>query len=589
MQTAHFDSNALTDDGWQATLSDLVSVHVATRLDEVESVIDRADCAAHDGYWAAVAVTYEAAAAFEPALAPPRAVVPGLPLAWVAIFARGTNPTRPTGSSDEPASRTPPSFTPTVSRSQFTARVRDAGVHILAGDTYQVNLTFPMRADAAPDPGHWYDGLRAAQQARYCAYLDLGRQIVLSLSPELFFARRGQRVTARPMKGTIRRGRWLAEDEALARELVTSPKARAENVMIADLLRNDIGRVAITGSVCVPALCTTERYPTLWQLTSTVEGEVPASTTLVDLFRALFPCGSVTGAPKIRTMEIIATLEGAPRGMYTGTIGIVRPGGDCTFNVAIRTLVIDRDTGATTMGVGAGITADSLPDAEYDESLLKGAFAAGSTAAIADVGPFSLLETMRLDEGRLCRLDRHLDRAAAAARFFGIDWNIARVRAACDAAAQEHTEGTWRTRLLIDRNGRATVDCTPYTPDRQPRLVTFAATPIDDRDPFLFNKTTRRSQYEVARHARPDVEDVLLWNARGEVTESTIANVVVEIDGDRWTPPVASGLLAGVFRGELLRTGSVRERVLTRAAVARATRVWLVNSLREWMDVVLVR
>ena len=589
MQTAHFDSNVPTDDGWQVALSDSVSVHVATRLDEVEDVIDRADRAAHDGHWAAVAVSYEAAAAFEPALAHPRAVVPGLPLAWVGIFARGTIPTRPIGLPNALARRTPPWFTPTVSRSQFTARVRDAGVHILAGDTYQVNLTFPMRADAPPDLGHWYDDLRAAQQARYCAYLDLGRQIVLSLSPELFFARRGQRVTARPMKGTIRRGRWLAEDEALEWELVTSSKTRAENVMIADLLRNDIGRVAMTGSVRVPALCTTERYPTLWQMTSTVEGDVPAPTTLVDLFRALFPCGSVTGAPKIRTMEIITTLEDVPRGMYTGAIGIVRPGGDCTFNVAIRTLVIDRDTGAITMGVGAGITADSLPDAEYDESLLKGAFAAGSTAAIADVGSFSLLETMRLDDGRLCRLDRHLDRAAAAACFFGIDWNSARARAACDAAVQEHTAGAWRVRLLIDRNGLVTVGCTPYTPEPDPRLVAFAAAPIDDRDPFLFNKTTRRSHYEMARRARPDVDDVLLWNARGEVTESTTANLIAEIDGCRWTPPVASGLLAGVFRGELLRTGSIRERVLTRAAVARATRLWLVNSLREWMDIVLVR
>ena len=588
MPTAHFDSNVLTDDGWEVALSEFVSVHVATRLDDVEDVIDRGDRAAHDGHWAAVAVSYEAAAAFESAIAPPRALVPGLPLAWVAIFARGTTPTRPAEAIDEPDRRTRPSFTPTVSRSEFTERVRAVGRHIRAGDTYQVNLTFPMRADAAPDPASWYDSLRAAQQARYCAYLDLGRQIVLSLSPELFFARRGRRLTARPMKGTSRRGRWQVEDEALARDLVTSAKARAENVMIADLLRNDIGRVAITGSVCVPALCATERYPTLWQLTSTVAGEVPASTTLVDLFRALFPCGSVTGAPKIRTMEIIAALEAAPRGMYTGTIGVVRPGGDCTFSVAIRTLVMDRETGRTTMGVGAGITADSLPDAEYDESLLKGAFAAGATAPIVDVGPFSLLETMRLTAGRLCRLDRHLDRAAAAARFFGIDWNGARVAAACDAATRAHTEGTWRARLLIDRDGRATVDCTPYTPTRDPRRVAFAVAPIDDRDPFLFNKTTRRSQYEQARRARPNVEDVLLWNARGEVTESTIANVIVEIDGDRWTPPVASGLLAGVYRGELLRSGSVRERVLTRAAVARASRLWLVNSLREWMDVVLV-
>lgn len=588
MPTARFDSNAITDDGWQVALSEAVSVHVATRLDDVADVIDRADRAAHDGHWAAVAVSYEAAAAFESAIGPPRAVVPGLPLAWVAIFARGTTPVRPARPVDQPAARTLPSFEPTVSRSEFTERVLDVGRHIRAGDTYQVNLTFPMRADAAPGPASWYDRLRSAQQASYCAYLDLGRHVVLSLSPELFFARRGNRLTARPMKGTSRRGRWLAEDEALARELVTSAKARAENVMIADLLRNDIGRVAITGSVCVPALCATERYPTLWQLTSTVEGEVPASTSLVDVFLALFPCGSVTGAPKIRTMEIIAAIEAAPRGMYTGTIGIVRPGGDCTFSVAIRTLVIDRDTGGATMGVGAGITADSLPDAEYDESLLKGAFATGATAAIVDVGPFSLLETMRLADGRLRRLEHHLDRAAAAARFFGIDWNSEHVAAACDAAAKGHSDGTWRARLLIDRGGRATVDCTPYTPKRGPRRVAFAGAPIDDQDPFHFNKTTRRSQYEMARHKRPDVEDVLLWNARGEVTESTIANVIVEIDGERWTPPVASGLLAGVFRGELLRRGSVRERVLTRAAVARAPRLWLVNSLREWMDVVLV-
>ena len=214
--------------------------------------------------------------------------------------------------------------------------------------------------------------------------------------------------------------------------------------------------------------------------------------------------------------------------------------------------------------------------------------AAGATAAIVDIGPFSLLETMRLADGRLCRLDLHLDRAAAAAHFFGIDWNSASVAAACDAAAKEHTVGSWRARLLIDRDGRATVDCTPYTPNRGPRRVAFSVAPIDDQDPFLYNKTTRRSQYEMARRARPDVEDVLLWNARGEVTESTIANVIVEIDGILWTPPVASGLLAGVFRRELLRSGSIRERVLTRKAVAQAPRLWLVNSLREWMDVVLV-
>lgn len=587
--TARFDRDDPTGKGWHATLAEPVATHVATRLGEVPDVITSADRAARDGYWVALAVAYEAAAAFEPALTESRHVVPGFPLAWAQVFARGAD-TAPPAAAPAAHLEPRPAFEPSCSGAEFVARVLDVQALIASGDTCQVNLTFPMRAVSAPDPERWYTALRAAQRAPYGAYLDMGRHAVLSLSPELFFERRGRLVTVRPMKGTIGRGRWLAEDEALARELASSPKARAENVMIVDLLRNDLRRLAVPGSVHVPALFTPERYPTLWQLTSTVEANVPASATLLDLFRALFPCGSVTGAPKIRTMALIDRFETEPRGIYTGAIGFLRPGGDCTFNVAIRTLVVDRETGGVSLGVGAGITADSVPSHEYEESLLKAAFAQGAPGAPWDLArPFSLLETMRLEDGRIHRRAQHLARLDASARYFGRPCERVRVEAALDRAIAEHPASVWRARLLVDPGGAPSVACEPYTPDQDPWRVALAVGPVDERDPFLYHKTTRREVYDRARQSRSHVEDVLLWNSRGEITEATLGNVVAEIDGARWTPPVSSGLLAGTFRAALLQQGAIRDRVLTRAAVAQAPRLWIINSVREWIDTVLVR
>jgi para-aminobenzoate synthetase/4-amino-4-deoxychorismate lyase len=587
MPPARFDSDDPTGTGWHATLYDPVSSHVATRLDEVEGVITRADHAARDGYWVALAVAYEAAAALEPAVTPASPTAHGLPLAWARVFARGSC-TEPMPEPALAAEAPRPAFEPACNGSTFGRRVLEAQALIAAGDTYQVNLTFPMHAPDAPDPEQWYATLRAAQCAPYAAYLDLGRHAVLSLSPELFFERRGARVTARPMKGTAPRGRWLSEDDGRARELVSSAKTRAENVMIVDLLRNDLGRVAIPGSVHVPALFTAERYPTLWQLTSTVAAEVPTSATLLDLFRALFPCGSVTGAPKIRTMAIINSLEGEARGLYTGTIGFLRPGGDCTFNVAIRTIVIDRETASATLGVGAGITADSVPEQEYQESLLKAAFAQGG-AAPSVTNPFSLLETMRLENGRFRRRARHLARLAASARFFGRRCEVSRIDQALDETVAAHKSGTWRARLLVDPDGTPSITCEPYVADQDPWRVALAAGPVDEGDPFLCNKTTERAVYDRARRACPHVEDVLLWNHRGEITEATLGNIVADIGGIRWTPPVTSGLLAGTFRAEMLEQGVIRERTLTRTDVAHAKRIWIVNSVREWIDAVLVR
>ncbi len=299
-----------------------------------------------------------------------------------------------------------------VSRSEYSdavSRIRDL---IARGDTYQVNYTFPLLSHFNGDPSAWYDTLCTAQGAEYCAYLDLGRYKVLCISPELFFERSGDSIKTKPMKGTINRGRWAQEDEERARQLAESAKDRAENVMIVDLLRNDLGKISVPGSVTVSKLFEVERYETLWQMTSTVESTLRSDVGLADVMAALFPCGSITGAPKIRTMEIIRELEPFPRGIYTGTIGFIRPGGDCVFNVAIRTVVLDSDTGAATFGVGGGITIDSTAEREYDECLLKSSF------LTAPIPRFRLLESILLEGGEFFLLSRHLDRLRASAKYF---------------------------------------------------------------------------------------------------------------------------------------------------------------------------
>lgn len=592
--------------GWRMRLEAPVATHVATRPADIVELLALADAAAHAGRWVALAVAYDNAG--------------GFPLAWAAEFETVSSAPRqeaPCGESTSPphgdSGHSPsdsvgrpvtgrqsslPDFEPSLTQGEFDALAQRAQEHIRAGNTYQVNLTFPMHAPAPADLAAWFEQLHEAQQAPYSAWMDMGRHLVLSFSPELFFERQGNLIRTRPMKGTARRGRWRAEDDLLAAALSGSPKERAENVMIVDLLRNDIGRVAITGSVDVPRLFEIERYPTLWQMSSTIEGRLRPATTLADIFAALFPCGSVTGAPKIRTMEIISELEQTPRGLYTGAIGLIQPGGDCTFSVAIRTIVVDRDTGEATMGVGAGITADSNPAEEYAECLLKARFATSAgkarrgptLASTRESPPVRLLETMRLEQGDVVRLERHLRRMEDSAHYFGIPWNSARVRSVVDEARIARREGCWRLRLTVDREGAPELTATEHR-DAPGALwrVAFANAPVDDSDPFLFNKTTHRPAYEAARRGRPDVDDVLLWNTRGEATESTIANLLVEIDGVKYTPPVSSGLLAGVLRAELLERGDIHERVITRGEVARAPRLWLINSLRGWIEATLVR
>jgi len=341
-----------------------MDIKIASRIDDVISVLEFAEREARSGSQVAVMLSYEAAPAFDPALVTYQPSE--FPLAWAASFTNA--PEISTGLSFSN------SWAPRVSRDEYDRSVARIKELIAAGDTYQVNYTFPLTAVFDGDPFAWFQELCVAQSAPYSVYLDLGRYKVLCLSPELFFQRRGNHVITKPMKGTVRRGRSLAEDRELAQWLRESAKDRAENVMIVDLLRNDLGKVAVPGSVRVSSLFDLERFETVWQMTSTVEATLKDGTTLVDLMTALFPCGSITGAPKIRTMQIIRELERFPRGAYTGTIGLLRPDGDCIFNVAIRTVVIDTESSTATFGVGGGVTIDSTADLEYEECLVKALF-----------------------------------------------------------------------------------------------------------------------------------------------------------------------------------------------------------------------
>ncbi len=338
----------------------------ATDIGEVIYLLDFAERRAQDGSYVVLMISYEAAAAFDSALKTHKP--DNFPLAWAAVYSEPSNLSEISfnGSSNP--------WLPAISKHEYNQSVARIRELIAAGDTYQVNYSFPLTSSFNGDSLAWFYQLCRRQAAHYSVYLDLGRYRVLSLSPELFFERRGNHVITKPMKGTVRRGENAFEDEELAQWLHNSAKNRAENVMIVDLLRNDLGKVSEPGSVRVSSLFDLERFETVWQMTSTVEATLREGTSLAELMGALFPCGSVTGAPKIRTMEIIRELERFPRGAYTGTIGLLRPGGDCTFNVAIRTVVLDTETQIATCSVGGGITIDSTAEDEYEECLVKSRF-----------------------------------------------------------------------------------------------------------------------------------------------------------------------------------------------------------------------
>jgi len=530
----------------------IAEVIAAVRPAEVAAALARLGAA---GGERAGFVAYEAAHALEPALGPPPRGGDGLPLVWFGRFDTATT-VDAVDLLDDLAQHdaTLGEIVPGIDEAAFTAKVGDVLGILAAGDAYQVNLTFPATVAVTGHPLALYRRLRAAAAAPYGAVVHTGSAWVLSFSPELFFALAGGQVTARPMKGTALRGSTVAADDAAAAALAADPKNRAENLMIVDLLRNDLARIAEPGSVAVPALFVVERYPTLLQMTSTI-----TATTRVDAvaaLTALFPCGSITGAPKIAAMRAIGTIEGAARGVYTGTIGAIAANGDATFNVSIRTLVLGRP-GEARIGLGAGIVADSVAADEWRECLSKGAF-------LRHAGP-AIIETMRVDGGVAVAADRHLARAAATAAFLGYPFDAAAIGAEVAAAAAGAPGASSRLRLLIAPTGRSGVELGPLPPTPAgPVGVAFVPLPVAPDDWRLRHKTTDRLFYDAARHASGAFE-VVFVAPDGTLTEGSFTNVFVPDGAGGLLTPAAGGLLPGVLRGRLIDAGQAREATLVPA------------------------
>jgi para-aminobenzoate synthetase/4-amino-4-deoxychorismate lyase len=562
---------------------------VAHRPGDVVPVLQAVEEATGAGRWAAGFVAYEAANGLDPTLAT-RAAIPGeafaeLPLAW---FCLAGGPEAAAGLWAAPENEGPCTvgpWEPDWDTAGYGGKLQRIRERLAAGETYQCNLTVRLRSRADGDLLRLYRDLALAQRGAHCAYLDTGRFVIASASPELFFDWTGDRLTTRPMKGTAPRGRWPAEDAAQAARLAASAKERAENLMIVDLLRNDLGKLAEVGSVEVPRLFEVERYETLWQLTSTVTARPRSGTGLTDVFRALFPSGSVTGAPKRSTMALIAELEESRRGVYCGAVGMVAPPGApfrARFNVAIRTVVVDRATGDAVYGTGGGITWDSTAGSEHAELLTKAAILRGRREEC------SLLETMGYRPASGVRnLERHLERLGASAQYFGFPFDEARVCSTLGASLAG-AGAACRVRLLVSPSGVPNVELAAMPARRRaPVVLAVDGDPVDSSEVWLYHKTTRRSTYEARAARHPGVDDVLLVNERGEVTESTIASVAVRLEGRWWTPPIDVGCLPGVERARLIESGRLAERVITVHDLRAAEGIALVSSLRGWRAAVL--
>ncbi|MBS0450588.1 MAG: aminodeoxychorismate synthase component I [Proteobacteria bacterium] len=563
-----------------------LAILAASTPDEVVPLLDAVHRHAMQGRWCVGFVQYEAAPAFDAAMAVHAARGP---LAWFSVHDEAF-PWPDMPGIETADGQAPLRWQSSLGRAQFDAAISRIHQAIEHGDVYQVNFTAGMHAKREPTDAHvqrldslrLFAALRRAQPRAYAAWIDTGEQQVVSVSPELFFHWQGEDILARPMKGTAARGATPSADAAAAKALRASAKERAENVMIVDLLRNDMSRIAQPFSVQVQRLFDVAAWPTVWQMTSDVLARTRSGTTLADVFGALFPCGSVTGAPKLSAMRIIRELEPAARGVYCGAVGLVQPGGAATFNVPIRTVTMNND--ALACGIGSGVTIDAHAPGEWAEWRNKRAFLMRASA------PFQILETLRLQDGNFHNLDLHLARMTGAAAHFGYGFELGHCEGRLQRLAESHAQGTWRVRLLLDPAGNLEAQAFALPPSPERVSLQLAGRPFEEADSeFVRFKTTRREHYEAFAPTDPHAFfDTLLWNERGEITECTRGNIALLIDG-RWVTPAAScGLLPGIERSRLLQEGRLSEAVIRRTDLGRASAIAFINSLRGWIDAAVV-
>ena len=553
----------------------------AYEIAQVIPALERAEAWNETGGYAAGFISYEAAPAFDNALL--AHALNDFPRVWFGLY-------------DAPEifdfrfhdARKAQNYNwlPNVSRETYNDAIARVREHIARGDTYQVNYTMRLRAefgdtDFDGDAMRLFSQLVRAQPNSYAAFLDTGRFVIASASPELFLRREGNVLTMKPMKGTAPRGRFTREDRARANWLHHSEKNRAENVMILDMARNDLGKIADVGSVTPTRIWETERYPTVWQMTSTVQAT--SDVSFVNVLRATFPCASITGAPKARTMQIIRELEPEPRRVYTGAIGFLAPNRRAQFNVAIRTALLDRETKRGEYGVGGGIVWDSEAGDEYEETRHK------ARVLTEPAHTFELIESLKwTPQENFWLLDYHVRRLRDSADYFDFVFDETRVLDELTRGAATLARGPHKTRLLLARDGALKFSAAPLEMQNEPVRLVLAQTPVRSADKFLFHKTTQRAAYDAAFAERGDADDVLLWNERGEITETCAANIVAQFGDEYFTPPIECGLLGGTYRAFLLEQGKIQERALMWDELQDARALFRINSVRGWQTAELV-
>lgn len=556
------------DSAWQRFCNP-VRIITATHVDQVIPALMEIEDAVAGGLTAVGYVAYEAAPAFDSSLQ----CRPGQQTLLKFALYTDSEPWQP-----QPANCPGLQLAPETGKSDYLQCIDRIRTHLADGDSYQVNYTQRLRGQFDGDPQALFATLLTAQSSPHAVFMEDDAEAICSLSPELFFSLDGNTIHMEPMKGTRPRASDRQQDQRLRQELLDSEKERAENLMIVDMIRNDLGRIAESGSVSVTELFGILEFPTLWQQVSHVQAHTPAS--LASLFQALFPSASITGAPKRNTMAIIADLESSPRGVYTGTLGVLRPGRRMHFNVGIRSLHLHKSSGAVEYGIGGGIVWDSDAEREWQEAVLK------SRLLGPQLSDFQLLETMAYhpDSG-FQLLQEHLQRLQHSASHFGFHCDLDTVR----NTLQEFTaDSPRRLRLTLNASGHTELQNLELVSNSAPVRLRLAGQPISSTNPFLHHKTTQREVYEKARSGTDDCDDVLLWNENGELTETSIYNLFLNIDGELLTPAVGCGLLPGTLRRSLLETGQAREAVLLKSDLARARRILVGNSVRGLCEARLI-
>ena len=534
-------------------------------LSEVADLLVQVESYQEQGYYVVGYVSYEAAPAFEEKLAVHKLPLLGEYLLYFTVHDRvETSPIPLTYEEVD----LPSKWREQTSAEDYEKAISQIHHHLRQGDTYQVNYTVQLKQDLSVNPFAIYNRMVVEQEAGYNAYVEHDEMAVISMSPELFFEQNDRELTTRPMKGTTQRGVTDQEDLAQATWLEQDPKNRSENMMIVDLLRNDMNRISEVGSEHVERLCQVEQYSTVWQMTSTIKSQLREDVDLVAVFRSLFPCGSITGAPKIATMEIIKDLESHPRGVYCGTIGLLLPNGRRIFNVAIRTIQLHQ--GKAIYGVGGGITWDSTWESEYREVHQKAAVLYRKQAR------FQLITTGRISQKSLLFEDQHLERLTKASRYFAYPFDPKKLRQKIEEECQAcDVNQDYRLRITLNKSGELELSrqiLTPLSPSFCKAKLCLQEADLNQA--FTYFKTTHRPHLSLGE------QEKIYHNKSGELLETSIGNLVLKINGKLYTPPISQGILPGIYRQHLLETGQVEEKVLTVPDLDQAETIYGCNAVR---------